>query len=197
MKGVWPASRLDRGVEFLPSDTELQRLENENKGLTRPELSVMLAYAKLDLDSEINGSDLPDDPTFASVIFRNPTAAQLASLLAIAVPVNFVPGALPTIGNLLDFRQGNFGVRDTTGLDFNVSYRQPMGFGALSAGVAGNYIFTFKTQLSPTAPVSNQLDLGVPRMTLRGTLGAASTAGYGREDFSALGKIVRALAGLD
>jgi hypothetical protein len=28
-------------------------------------------------------------------------------------------------------------------------------------------------------------------------LGAASAAGYGREDFSALGKIVQRLAGLD
>lgn len=40
---------------------------------------------------------------------------------------------------------------------------------------------------------------GVPALTsgvVRPMLGAASTAGYGREDFSALGKIVRALAGL-
>ncbi|WP_235524835.1 TonB-dependent receptor plug domain-containing protein [Caulobacter sp. Root1455] len=112
------------------------------------------------------------DPTFASVIYRNPTAAQLSSLLAIAVPVNFVPGALPTIGNLLDFRQGNFGVRKTNGLDFDVGYRQPTAFGALYAGLAGNYIFKFETQLSPTSPVSDSLQLGVPKATLRGTLGA-------------------------
>jgi 3-hydroxyisobutyrate dehydrogenase len=40
---------------------------------------------------------------------------------------------------------------------------------------------------------------GVPALTsgvVRPILGAASTAGYGREDFSALGKVVRALAGL-
>lgn len=112
------------------------------------------------------------DPTFASVIYRNPTAAQLNSLLGIAVPVNFVPGALPTIGNLLDFRQGNFGVRKTNGLDFDLGYRQPTSFGALYAGLAGNYIFKFETQLSPTAPVSDSLKLGVPKATLRGTLGA-------------------------
>jgi iron complex outermembrane recepter protein len=85
--------------------------------------------------------------------------------------VNFVPGALPTIGNLLDFRQGNFGVRDTNGIDFDIGYRQQTGFGAVYAGLAGNYILKFETQLSPTAPVSDQLDLGVPKMTLRGTLG--------------------------
>jgi iron complex outermembrane receptor protein len=118
------------------------------------------------------GSVAFTDPTFASVIFRNPTPAQLASLLAIAVPVNFAAGSLPAIGNLLDFRQGNFGVRNTNGLDFDVGYRQPTKFGAVFAGVAGNYILKFNTQLSPTAPVSNQLDLGIPKATLRGTLGA-------------------------
>lgn len=118
------------------------------------------------------GSIAFTDPTFASVVFRNPTAAQLSSLLSIAVPVNFVPGALPPIGNLLDFRQGNFGVRDTNGLDFDVGYRRPTKFGSVYAGVAGNYILKFDTQLSPTAPLSDQLSLGVPKMTLRGTLGA-------------------------
>lgn len=118
------------------------------------------------------GSIVFTDPTFASVIFRNPSAAQLSSLLALGVPVNFVPGSLPTIGNALDFRQGNFGVRDTNGLDFDIGYRQPTGFGALYAGLAGNYILNFDTRLSPTAPVSDQLDLGVPKLTLRGTLGA-------------------------
>jgi 3-hydroxyisobutyrate dehydrogenase len=41
---------------------------------------------------------------------------------------------------------------------------------------------------------------GVPALTagvVRPILGAASTAGYGREDFSAVGKIVRALAGIE
>jgi 3-hydroxyisobutyrate dehydrogenase len=40
---------------------------------------------------------------------------------------------------------------------------------------------------------------GVPALTsgvVRPILGAASTAGYGREDFSALGKVIRALAGI-
>jgi 3-hydroxyisobutyrate dehydrogenase len=41
---------------------------------------------------------------------------------------------------------------------------------------------------------------GVPALTsgaVRPILGAASAAGYGREDFSAIGKVVRALAGID
>uniref|UniRef100_B0T1W1 TonB-dependent receptor n=1 Tax=Caulobacter sp. (strain K31) TaxID=366602 RepID=B0T1W1_CAUSK len=110
------------------------------------------------------------DPTFASVVYRNPSATQLASLLALAVPVN-LPSPLPTIGNALDLRRGNFGVRKTSGLDFDVNYRRPTGFGSVFVGVAGNYIYKFDTQLSPTAPVSNALRLGVPRATLRTTAG--------------------------
>ena len=68
MRDLERRGRLDRAVEFLPADDELQRLENENRGLTRPELAVLLAYAKLDLDAEIVASDLPDDPTFESVL---------------------------------------------------------------------------------------------------------------------------------
>jgi glutamate dehydrogenase len=70
--------RLDRKVEYLPGKEELQTLENEAKGLTRPELAVLLAYAKLDLDAEILASDLPDDPALESVLagYFPPQAAQ-------------------------------------------------------------------------------------------------------------------------
>ncbi|MEJ0026977.1 MAG: NAD-glutamate dehydrogenase [Rhizomicrobium sp.] len=68
MRDLERRGRLDRAVEFLPGDSELQKLENETKGLTRPELAVLLAYAKLDLDAEIVTSDLPDDPAFAAVL---------------------------------------------------------------------------------------------------------------------------------
>jgi len=60
--------RLDRTVEFLPSDAQLRALATEAKGLTRPELCVLLAYAKLDLDAEVLASPLPDDPFFAALL---------------------------------------------------------------------------------------------------------------------------------
>ena len=118
------------------------------------------------------GSIAFTDPTFASVVYRNPTAAQLSGLLSIAVPVNFAAGALPPIGNLLDFRQGNFGIRNTNGLDVDIGYLKTTRFGSVFAGLAGNYILKYETQLSPTSAVSNLLDLGVPKATARATLGA-------------------------
>jgi glutamate dehydrogenase len=60
--------RLDRAVEFLPTDAQLNSLAKDGRGLTRPELCVLLAYAKLDLDAEVLASTLPDDPTFTSLL---------------------------------------------------------------------------------------------------------------------------------
>ena len=60
--------KLDRAVEFLPGDADIQKLENDKKGFTRPELAVLMAYAKLDLDAEILDSALPDDTAFAPTL---------------------------------------------------------------------------------------------------------------------------------
>jgi glutamate dehydrogenase len=57
---------LDRAVEFLPNDDEFHRRAQSGIDLTRPELAVLLAYAKLDLDAQLAASDLPDQPFFAS-----------------------------------------------------------------------------------------------------------------------------------
>jgi iron complex outermembrane receptor protein len=110
------------------------------------------------------------DPTFATNVYRNPSPEQLASLLVLATPVN-LPTPLPAIGNVLDQRLGNFGIRNTNGLDFDLNYRHSTGFGTVFAGLAGNHIFEFDTQLAPSAPVVNSLHLGVPRSTARLTAG--------------------------
>jgi glutamate dehydrogenase len=60
--------KLDRAVEFLPADSEIATLAHDGKGLTRPELAVLIAYAKLDLDAEILASPLPDDPAFTATL---------------------------------------------------------------------------------------------------------------------------------
>jgi glutamate dehydrogenase len=54
------SGRLDRALEFLPDDKALALRAAERRGLVRPELAVLLAYAKLALDAELLASDLPD-----------------------------------------------------------------------------------------------------------------------------------------
>ena len=56
------AGELDRGLEFLPAKAEVEKRRSEGGGLTRPELAVLLAYAKLSLHDELLTSAVPDDP---------------------------------------------------------------------------------------------------------------------------------------
>jgi glutamate dehydrogenase len=55
---------LDRKVENLPSPIALADREARREPLTRAELGVLLAYAKIVLFSDIVASDVPDDPHF-------------------------------------------------------------------------------------------------------------------------------------
>ncbi len=68
MRDLERRSKLDRAVEYLPDEEELRERAQAGKGMTRPELSVLLAYAKLDLFAEIIATDLPDDPHFVSTL---------------------------------------------------------------------------------------------------------------------------------
>jgi glutamate dehydrogenase len=68
MRDLESRGKLDRAVEYLPGDAALSALAHDGKGLTRPELAVLLAYAKLDLDAEVLASTLPDDPAFESLL---------------------------------------------------------------------------------------------------------------------------------
>ncbi len=55
-------ARLDRHVEVLPSTAEMERRRQAGAGLTRPELAVLLAYAKVDLSARLLATDLADQP---------------------------------------------------------------------------------------------------------------------------------------
>lgn len=55
------ADKLNRSLEFLPDDEEILERKSHGKGLTRPELSVLISYVKGDLKEVINNSVLPDD----------------------------------------------------------------------------------------------------------------------------------------
>jgi glutamate dehydrogenase len=60
--------RLDRGVEGLPTADELIDRGASDAGLTRPELAVLLGYAKTDLDARLLESSFSDQDYFNSVL---------------------------------------------------------------------------------------------------------------------------------
>jgi glutamate dehydrogenase len=54
--------QLDRALEYLPSDEEFAERKARGMGLTRPELSVLLSYSKIELFQQLLDSDVPEDP---------------------------------------------------------------------------------------------------------------------------------------
>jgi glutamate dehydrogenase len=61
---------LDRAVEFLPADAALDARAATGKALTRPELAVILAYAKLTLYADLLESKSIDDGYLAGELYR-------------------------------------------------------------------------------------------------------------------------------
>ncbi len=61
---------LDRQIEYLPSDAELSERKARGEGLTRPELAVLLAYAKMTVYNQLIDSDVPEDPFLSAELQR-------------------------------------------------------------------------------------------------------------------------------
>ena len=60
--------RLNRALEFIPTDEEIVERQGHGKSLTRPELSVLLSYAKVMLKEALTNSDIGEDETIATAI---------------------------------------------------------------------------------------------------------------------------------
>ena len=61
---------LDRAIEFLPTDAELNDRKARGQGLTRPELSVLLSYDKIVIFNQMLDSDVPEDPYLSKELVR-------------------------------------------------------------------------------------------------------------------------------
>ncbi len=70
MRSLEKRNLLDREVEFLPTDAEIQEREIAGNALTRPELSVLLAYAKIVLYDDLLATDVPDDTYLGAELMR-------------------------------------------------------------------------------------------------------------------------------
>jgi glutamate dehydrogenase len=68
MRALERSGRLDRAVEALPDGRALSERRRDGQALTSPELSVLLAYAKLEADAAVLHSTLPDDPALARLL---------------------------------------------------------------------------------------------------------------------------------
>jgi glutamate dehydrogenase len=62
--------RLNRTLEFLPSDEEIAERRSRGQALTGPERAVLLAYSKMWLSDALLASDFPEDPWVATALAR-------------------------------------------------------------------------------------------------------------------------------
>ncbi len=75
---------LDRGLESLPGSEEMVARGRDGRGLTRPELAVLLAYAKQDLKNALIDSDALEDPVLIDELkayFPAPVASRFGHLM--------------------------------------------------------------------------------------------------------------------
>ncbi|MHA1536660.1 MAG: NAD-glutamate dehydrogenase [Alphaproteobacteria bacterium] len=70
MRSLEREGRLDRALEFLPDEEEIAERVANRQGLVRPEISVLLAYAKIVLYDRLLDSELPDDPILQGDLLR-------------------------------------------------------------------------------------------------------------------------------
>src|SRR5690606_23121964 len=70
MLALEKSGRLDRAIERLPDADTGAAGRAAGEGLVRPELAVLLAYAKMWLYDEVLASSLPDDPWVATALAR-------------------------------------------------------------------------------------------------------------------------------
>ena len=62
LRSLEKSGDLDRAIEFLPDDEIVLERRKQDIGLSRPELAVVLSYAKIVLYDQLLRSNLPDDP---------------------------------------------------------------------------------------------------------------------------------------
>ncbi|MFQ3594722.1 MAG: NAD-glutamate dehydrogenase [Sphingomonadaceae bacterium] len=77
MMSLEARGRLDRAVEHLPDSRELEDRRRAGKGLTRPELAILLSYAKMDLKEAVVASEVVEDPLLEpDLVAAFPTAMR-------------------------------------------------------------------------------------------------------------------------
>jgi glutamate dehydrogenase len=70
MQGLEARGKLDRAIEMLPDDATMAERQKQGKPMTRAEIAVLLAYAKIVLFDDLLESDVTDDPALAAELLR-------------------------------------------------------------------------------------------------------------------------------
>ncbi|UNS97334.1 NAD-glutamate dehydrogenase [Streptomyces tubbatahanensis] len=69
MRRLAKEGKLDRQLEFLPTDRQIRERLNNGDGLTQPEIAVLLAYTKINVTDELIATSLPDDAYLKRLLY--------------------------------------------------------------------------------------------------------------------------------
>lgn len=114
-------------------------------------LSLETTYFDVNYKNQIQAlfgtPTLLTDPVYAPFVTLNPSASQVATLLASGLPVN---GVIPTtVQFIADGRRQNLGAAKVSGIDFNAMYNWSWARWNLDAGVNGTYFTRYDFQSVP------------------------------------------------
>jgi iron complex outermembrane recepter protein len=141
-------------------------------------LSFATTYFDIDFTDRLNtpflSGDLLSNPTFADLVIRNPSAAQLSAVCSRA-PNTVIAGSctnLP-VAAIVDLRVRNDASMHTRGFDVIGKYVREMSLGTVSIGLNGTYIIDFAEAKSHGLPLQERVSTqNYPiDLKLRGALG--------------------------
>ena len=172
---------LDRDLEFLPTKKEIESRKLMNKGLTRPELIVLLSYVKMELKWELSKQKIIEYPLIQQQllrefpsklidsvkdnIYKHPlnnqiTATMLANLIVNEMGIGFISRIKnETKANSLQITHAYLMVRDL----FNSDLRRALIKG-LPASVSKEYRFDLLLELSRLLYRATKWMLAHPKM---------------------------------
>jgi glutamate dehydrogenase len=150
------AGRLDRAVEFLPDERGLVERRRDGQALTSPELSVLLAYAKLETGDAVLDSALPDDPALEDLLvgyFPQPLRGKyLAALTAHPLRREIVATVLTNRAVNIAGVTGLFRLTEETGI--------PLA-GVVRAHAVARAVFDIDRMWDAVRPLDNQVPSAV------------------------------------
>jgi glutamate dehydrogenase len=132
------AGKLNRALEFLPDEETIAERKADGSGLTKPELSVLISYAKADLKELLNVEEISQDPYLCNIVetafpqalvdqFNSPVmnhklrseivATQLANDLVNYMGITFVNRLVESTGaTVIEVARAYVAARDVFGL---------------------------------------------------------------------------------
>ena len=133
-----------------------------------------------------NAGIFTDFPANASYNINGFTAAQITSFFTnnganplstvLATQLNDRITALGggRVAELVDFRTGNFGILNVSGIDGSVSIDHETGFGRIDYALNFNIPLNRKQQASPTSAIADQLQTENPQLYLKSEIGVSA-----------------------